>query len=100
LGDLLLHAMHHVGGGAGGCKQAEPGRGFEALELRAACLGDRRQLGHDTLDRTALVTANAFSLPALMCGNELGRLSNIRSTLPPSKSISAGPEPRYGRWTM
>src|SRR5262245_8698670 len=53
-----------------------------------------------TDERTALVTASAFSLPALMCGSELGRLSNIRSTLPPSRSISAGPEPRYGRWVM
>src|SRR5688572_559324 len=51
-------------------------------------------------ERTALVTASAFSLPALMCGSALGRLSNIRSQFPPIRSINAGPEPRYGRCSM
>ena len=51
-------------------------------------------------ERTALVTPSAFSLPLLMCGIADGRLSNITSMLPPIRSISAGPEPRYGMWTM
>ena len=51
-------------------------------------------------ERWLLVTASALSLPALICGSADGRLSNIRSVVPPIRSISAGPEPRYGKWTM
>ena len=50
--------------------------------------------------RSPLVTASAISLPALTCGSADGRLSNIRSIVPPIRSSSAGPEPRYGKWTM
>ena len=45
-------------------------------------------------ERVALVTANAFSVPALMCGMAEGRLSNITSMAPASMSVMAGPEPR------
>ena len=39
----------------------------------------------------------ADSVPALICGSALGRLSNIKSVLPPIRSSSAGLEPRYGK---
>ncbi len=51
-------------------------------------------------ERCRLVTASALSLPALICGIDEGRLSNITSMVPPTMSSSAGPEPRYGKWTM
>ena len=44
--------------------------------------------------RWALVTASTSSLPALICGSAEGRLSNIRSMLPDTRSSRAGPEPR------
>jgi hypothetical protein len=44
-------------------------------------------------ERLALVTAIARSLPALTCGSDDGMLSNIESTWPPSRSVTAGALP-------
>ena len=44
--------------------------------------------------RFALVTASARSLPALMSGITAPMLLNITSTLPGTRSWSAGPAPR------
>src|SRR6516162_6894609 len=41
-------------------------------------------------------TAMSFNLPALTSGNDTPRLSNMQSTLPATRSLSAGAEPRYG----
>ena len=46
--------------------------------------------------RARLATASAFSLPERTCGSDTPRLSNIRSTCPPSRSASAGAVPLYG----
>src|SRR6185437_12819383 len=46
--------------------------------------------------RAPLVTASARSFPALMNGNDDGRLSNINCTCPPIRSVSAGALPLYG----
>ena len=51
-------------------------------------------------ERFAVVTANAFSLPAFICAIELARLSNMNCTCPPSRSCIAGAPPLYGTWTM
>ena len=40
------------------------------------------------------VTATALTWPPRTLGNEPGRLSNSRSTRPPSRSVNAGPAPR------
>src|SRR5713101_900025 len=50
--------------------------------------------------RISVVTASARSLPDLMNSIEDGILSNIASTVPPIRSVSAGPEPRYGTWVI
>src|SRR5262249_60257489 len=50
-------------------------------------------------ERVAVATASARSLPALMCSMDAGRLSNAISTCPPTRSVSMGPEPRYGTWS-
>jgi hypothetical protein len=42
-------------------------------------------------ERWALVTARALSLPALMCGMDEGRLSNITSMSPPTSPAGPGP---------
>ena len=47
-----------------------------------------------------LVTANAFSLPDLMCGMAEGRLSNITSMSPDIRLSSAGLEPWKGKCVM
>ena len=44
-------------------------------------------------ERLALVTAIAFTLPALMCDTIATVLSNIIGTCPPSRSLIAGAEP-------
>src|SRR4029453_17843883 len=52
--------------------------------------------------RVADVTASGRSFPALICGSDGGRLSNISCTWPPSRSCSAGALPLYGAgviWT-
>ena len=50
-------------------------------------------------ERLAVVTASARSLPALTYPIEDGIGSNVTCICPPSKSVSAGPMPRYGTWT-
>src|SRR4029079_7266367 len=47
-------------------------------------------------ERSALVTASARNLPALMNESDDGRLSNINCTCPPIRSVSAGLLPLYG----
>jgi hypothetical protein len=42
------------------------------------------------------VTATGLIAPERTLGSEPGRLSNSRSTLPPSRSLSAGAAPRWG----
>src|SRR5690606_5136302 len=44
--------------------------------------------------RWSMVVARARSLPACTCGSDEGRLSNMESTWPPSRSATAGPLPR------
>src|SRR6516165_9747450 len=41
-------------------------------------------------------TAMSFNLPALTSCSDTPRLSNMQSTLPATRSLSAGAEPRYG----
>src|SRR6516162_10401904 len=41
-------------------------------------------------------TAMSFNLPALTSCKDTPRLSNMQSTLPATRSLSAGAEPRYG----
>src|SRR6266511_398703 len=53
-----------------------------------------------TSERVVLVTASPRSLPALMYSADVGTLSNITCTCPPSKSVSASAPPRYGTCTM
>ena len=91
-------AITSVGAPAGASKpnHDEASNPFSGAPPASAIVGNSGAAA----ERTALVTASAFNLPALMCGSELGRLSNIRSQLPPIRSISAGPEPRYGRCNM
>jgi hypothetical protein len=48
----------------------------------------------------AMVTARAFSLPALISCIDEGRLSNITSMSPPTRLSSAGPEPPNGKCVM
>src|SRR5690606_23292066 len=47
-------------------------------------------------DRSDVVTPRARSLPACALGSTVGILSKIESTCPPSRSVMAGPLPRYG----
>src|SRR3954454_23547870 len=42
------------------------------------------------------VTATGLTCPARTLGSEPGRLSNSKSTRPPSRSVKAGPAPLYG----
>ncbi len=83
-------------GVAAGAKNAnhvassKPGRPDSAIVGRSGASGER----------VAVVTASPRSLPALMWGSAVGRLSNIRSTCPPSRSVIAGPAPRYGMCSM
>src|SRR5256885_2402940 len=44
------------------------------------------------------VTATGLICPARTLGSEPGRLSNKKSTRPPSRSVKAGPAPLYGMW--
>ncbi|MNL24173.1 hypothetical protein D3C87_1455970 [compost metagenome] len=46
--------------------------------------------------RLAVVTPNKRILPLATCGNSAGRVSMTMSIWPPSKSVMAGPLPRYG----
>ena len=46
--------------------------------------------------RVAVVTANARSLPVLICSMELVMVSNITCTCPPIRSVIACGAPRYG----
>ncbi|MNT95462.1 hypothetical protein D3C72_2373440 [compost metagenome] len=41
-----------------------------------------------------------MSLPLLISAIDDGRLSNITCMVPPARSVSAGPLPLYGKWTM
>src|SRR5690606_466425 len=50
--------------------------------------------------RSSEVTPRARSLPAFTWGSDEGRLSNMESTCPPSRSATAGPLPRYGTCRM
>src|SRR5262249_2902362 len=47
-------------------------------------------------ERVAVVTASARSLPALIYPIDETVLGNITCTCPPSRSLNAGPAPRYG----
>src|SRR6516165_368736 len=47
-------------------------------------------------DRVAVVTAKARSLPALMCSIDAAMSVNVTWICPPSRSVIAGPAPRYG----
>ncbi|CKR73062.1 Uncharacterised protein [Mycobacterium tuberculosis] len=51
-------------------------------------------------ERLLVVTASARSLPDLMCGIELPRMSNMLVTWPPIKSTIAGAAPLYGMWVI
>ena len=51
-------------------------------------------------ERIAVVTASARSLPALMYSIDEGMVAKKTCTCPPSRSVSAGPPPRYGTCTM
>lgn len=53
-----------------------------------------------TGERFALVTPMARSFPERMCGIADGKLSNIMSIWPPSRSVSAGALPLYGMCVM
>ncbi|MNS52612.1 hypothetical protein D3C72_853330 [compost metagenome] len=46
-----------------------------------------------TLERLAVVTASARSLPALMCGSTGVSVSKDMVTCPPSRSVVSGPLP-------
>jgi hypothetical protein len=46
-----------------------------------------------SFERVELVTASAFSLPALTCGSTAERVGKLMSTWPESVSTSAGPPP-------
>src|SRR6266568_3896920 len=46
--------------------------------------------------RRGVATARSLSWPPRTSGNDTPRLSNMMSTLPPTRSVSAGAEPRYG----
>ena len=46
------------------------------------------------------VTLSARRLPLLMWPADDGRLSKNTCTWPPIRSVSAGPAPLYGTWTM
>src|ERR1700739_4898393 len=46
--------------------------------------------------RCGEATAISFNLPALTRWHDTPRLSNMQSTLPATRSLSAGAEPRYG----
>src|SRR5262249_10352270 len=52
-----------------------------------------------TGERVAVVTASARSLPPLTYSIEEDRVENMTCPCPPSRSISAGPPPRYGTCT-
>jgi hypothetical protein len=47
-------------------------------------------------DRVAVVTAKARSLPALIYSIEAAMSVNVTWICPPSRSVIAGPAPRYG----
>src|SRR5258708_1441323 len=47
-------------------------------------------------ERCLLDTASARNLPAFTCCSTFGTLSNIRSTWPPIRSVTAGALPLYG----
>ena len=51
-------------------------------------------------ERLAPVTASGVTLPSLACTDIIGMASNITSIWPPSRSLSAGAEPRYGTMVM
>ena len=53
-----------------------------------------------SFERCAVVTASAFSLPALTCAIALARLSNMNCVSPASSACVAGAPPLYGTWTM
>ena len=94
---LLLHAVDDVGRRAG---RARAGRTTSSPRSPARPASAIVGSSGTAALRCALVTAKAFSLPALICGSAEGRLSNIRSIVPPIRSSSAGPEPRYGKCSM
>ena len=48
--------------------------------------------------RAAVVTASARMAPERMCGRPVGRSPNHTCTCPPTRSVTAGAEPRYGTW--
>ncbi len=51
-------------------------------------------------ERVAVVTASGRSLPPLMYSIAAGTVLNTSCTWPPSRSASAGPNPRYGTSSM
>ena len=51
------------------------------------------------IDRRALPTASARSLPLFTCGRTPGPVSNIIDTCPAMRSVIAGGPPLYGTWT-
>jgi hypothetical protein len=46
--------------------------------------------------RLGVATARSLSCPPFTSASDTPRLSNMRSTLPATRSVSAGAEPRYG----
>ena len=50
----------------------------------------------NSAERAAPVTPITRSVPAAICGVTTSAGENIRSMRPPSRSVTAGPVPRYG----
>ena len=82
---------------AGRREQAEPRRDVEARQAR---LPPSSASSGASFERSAVVTASAFSLPAFTCGIALARLSNMNCVSPASSACVAGAPPLYGTWTM
>ena len=83
--------MQEVGVGDGGLLSAlKPGSAWFDLTTNSPTVGT----SGSAWARSAVVTASARSLPARMSATEDGIRSNITCTCPPSRSVSAGGEPR------
>jgi len=52
------------------------------------------------LERAAVVTPSAFSLPLLICAWRVLTVENSIDTSPPSTAEIAGGPPLYGTWTI
>ena len=87
-------------GRCAGREDAEPGVDVEARQAEPAPASAIVGTSGIALERVAVVTASAFSLPALMLADAAARLSKLRSTWPASSASCAGLPPAYGMWTM